>query len=66
MDAQAAAAWEAAKNAVREAADLVEIIGEQVIEYEGRVLDQYLYNIVGYTPKNGKPFMALKSNIFTF
>lgn len=46
--------------------NLVEIIGEQVIEYEGRALDQYLYNIVGYTPKNGKPFMALKSNIFTF
>lgn len=30
MDAVATAAWEAAKSAVREAADIVEIIGEQV------------------------------------
>ena len=43
--------------------DKVEIIGEQTISYEGKVLDQYLYNIVGYTPKNGKPFMGLKGNL---
>ena len=30
MDAATTAAWEAAKSAVREAADIVEIIGEQV------------------------------------
>ena len=30
MDAATSAAWEAAKSAVREAADIVEIIGEQV------------------------------------
>ena len=43
--------------------DMVEIIGEQRVRLEGNVLDQYLYNIVGYTPKNGKPFMGLKANL---
>lgn len=41
----------------------VEIIGEAVIEYEGRILEQYIYNIVGYTAENGKPFSSLKANI---
>lgn len=45
--------------------NLVEVIGEQtVVTDEGKELEQYIYNIVGYTPKNGKPFVALKSNIF--
>lgn len=45
----------------------VEVIGERTIKTEdGRVLEQYIYNIVGYTPKNGKPFVALKANIFLF
>lgn len=45
--------------------DLVEIIGEQKMELEdGRIIEQYLYNIVGYIPKNGKPFVSLKANIF--
>ena len=45
--------------------NLVEVIGEQtVMTDEGRELEQYIYNIVGYTPENGKPFVALKSNIF--
>lgn len=43
--------------------NFVEVIGEQVVEDEGKTYDQYIYNIVGYTPKNGKPFVALKSNI---
>ena len=43
--------------------DLVEIIGEQKARIEGKVIDQYIYNIVGYTPKNGLPFVAMKSNI---
>lgn len=44
--------------------DLVKVIGECTIELEdGKVLEQYLYNIVGYTAKNGKPFMGLKNNI---
>jgi hypothetical protein len=42
----------------------VTIIGEQTVELEdGRVIEQYLYNIDGYTPENGKPFAALKANI---
>ena len=45
---------------------LVEIIGEQVVEINGKMCDQYIYNIVGYTPKNGKPFAALKANIIVF
>lgn len=45
--------------------DLVEIIGEQKMELEdGRIIEQYLYNIVGYIPKNGKPFVSLKANLF--
>ncbi len=46
--------------------NLVEVIGEQTVEYEGRTLEQYLYNIVGYTPENGKPFVSLKANIVLF
>lgn len=45
--------------------NLVEIIGEQKMELEdGRIVEQYLYNIVGYTPANGKPFVSLKANLF--
>ena len=39
------------------------IIGEQIVEYEGRTLEQYLYNMVGYVPNNGKPFVSLKDNL---
>ncbi|KXY51142.1 hypothetical protein AT268_32090 [Bacillus cereus] len=41
----------------------VEIIGEQTMSIDGKILEQYLYNIDGYTPDNGKPFVSLKSNI---
>lgn len=41
----------------------VEVIGEQQVEHDGRILEQYLYNKIGYSPKNGKPFVSLKSNI---
>lgn len=42
----------------------IEIIGERTIELEdGRVIEQFLYNIEGYTPENGKPFASLKANI---
>lgn len=43
--------------------DLVTIIGERTMENEGKVLEQYIYNIMGYEAKNGKPFVALKPNI---
>ncbi len=47
--------------------NLVEIIGEQTVQLDdGKVLEQYLYNIEGYTAKNGKPFVALKANICVF
>ena len=42
----------------------IEIIGERdVWRADGRTAELYIYNIVGYTPKNGKPFAALKNNI---
>lgn len=40
----------------------VEIIGEQTVEVNGKIEDQYIYNIVGYKPENGKPFIGLKCN----
>ena len=43
--------------------DEVEIIGEQTARYGDKLLEQYIYNIVGYTPANGKPFISLKSNL---
>lgn len=43
--------------------NLVEVIGEEILEEDGELLDCYVYNIVGYKPKNGKPFVALKCNI---
>ncbi len=46
--------------------NLVTVIGEQTVEYEGRILEQYIYNIKGHATQNGKPFAALKSNIFLF
>ena len=45
----------------------VEIIGEQKAQLEdGRVIEQYIYNIVGFNPENEKPFVSLKANIYTF
>ncbi|PLS19145.1 hypothetical protein CVD28_01685 [Bacillus sp. M6-12] len=41
----------------------VEVIGERTEEKDGKVLEQYLYNIVNYTAKNGQPFVSLKANI---
>lgn len=42
----------------------VSIIGERVVMLgDGRIVDQYVYNIDGYTAKNGKPFASLKANI---
>lgn len=41
----------------------IEIIGEEVYEIDGKVYEGYLYNIVGYTPKNGLPFIARKCNV---
>lgn len=46
--------------------NFVEVIGERVVNRCGKILEQYLYNIEGYTPKNGLPFVALKSNIYLF
>lgn len=41
----------------------IEIIGEQLYVVEDREIEQYLYNIVGYTTANGKPFASMKANI---
>lgn len=41
--------------------DMVEIIGEALDKANGN--EYYYYNIVGYTPENGKPFVALKFNV---
>jgi hypothetical protein len=43
----------------------VSVIGEQLHlrESDGMWIEQYVYNIDGYTPENGKPFAALKANI---
>ena len=43
--------------------NLVEIIGEQTVVIDGEIEEQFIYNIVGYEPKNGKPFISLKDNI---
>ena len=43
--------------------ELITIIGEQIAEYEGVIYDQYIYNIDGYKPANGKPFASIKANI---
>ena len=43
--------------------NLVEIIGEQTVVMDGEIKEQFIYNIVGYEAKNGKPFISLKDNI---
>lgn len=44
--------------------DKVEIIGEQyVCLKDGDIIRQYIYNIVGYIPENGYPFIARDCNI---
>jgi hypothetical protein len=44
--------------------DKVCIVGEQTVELEdGRIIEQFLYNIIGYAPKNGNLFVSLKANI---
>lgn len=45
--------------------DPVTIIGEQTVERNGKLLEQYLYHIDGYIAKNGLPFVALKCNLVT-
>ena len=57
--------YEKSISGVSVTGNLVEIIGEQTVRLEdGRIIEQYVYNIIGYTAKNGKPFVALKCNIF--
>ena len=47
--------------------NMVEIIGEKKVRFDdGCERDFYMYNIVGYKAKNGKPFAALKDNIVIF
>lgn len=42
----------------------VEVIGECKLQLtDGKVIEQYLYNIIGYEAKNGKPFSSHKGNI---
>lgn len=46
------------------AGNMVTITGEQKVQLEdGRIIEQYVYDIDGYTAKNGKQFAALKANI---
>lgn len=43
---------------------LVSVIGEQTVMFKyGKIIEQYIYNIEGVTPENGKPFLSMKSNI---
>jgi hypothetical protein len=41
----------------------VEVIGEQQMERDGEIFEQYIYHKQGFKPMNGKPFIALKANI---
>lgn len=41
--------------------DMVEIIGEAFNKANGK--EYYYCNVVGYTTKNGKPFVVLKCNV---
>lgn len=42
----------------------VTIKGEQTVKLEdGRIVEQYIYDIDGHITPNGKPFISLKSNI---
>lgn len=41
----------------------VEIIGELTVEFDGKIIEQYIYNIVGYKPEYGMPFVSRKCNI---
>lgn len=44
--------------------EAIEVIGEQQkIDENGKIYDQYVYNIIGNKAKNGLPFVALKANI---
>lgn len=43
--------------------NFVTIIGKRTVEIDGILKEQYLYNIDGYTPDNGLPFVSLVSNI---
>ena len=44
--------------------DKVEVIGEQWVQFtDGEIIRQYIYNIIGYTPENGYPFIARDCNI---
>lgn len=44
--------------------DQVCIVAEQTVKTDdGRIVEQYLYNIIGHAPKNGQLFVSLKSNI---
>lgn len=55
--------YEKPVKAVTVTGDLINVIGEATIEHDGKNLDIYIYNIVDYTPQNGKPFMARKENV---
>lgn len=44
--------------------DLARIIGEQVMEIDGEMYDQYIYNIEGFTPEDGLPFISLKAYLY--
>lgn len=42
----------------------VTIIGEQTVRLKnGEVIEQYLYDVDGYTAENGECFVGLKANI---
>jgi hypothetical protein len=40
------------------------VIGEQIAQLEdGKIVEHFIYNIIGYAASNGKPFASLKANI---
>ncbi len=39
------------------------ILGTQTMKTDGKIYEQYIYNICNRATENGKPFVALKSNI---
>ena len=57
--------YEEVKKGISFSGNMVSIIGERTVELDdGRIIDQYIYNIDGYEAKNGKPFVSLKDNIY--
>lgn len=56
--------YENVYHAVTTMGDFAEIVGEQTVQLEdGRIIEQYIYNLEHYKPENGLPFVAMKCNL---